>query len=142
MLSVAVGVQLEVRRNVEAVGLDTVYVMPPQVQTSGIDPYADPLPATPITPASVQALSRLPQVASVSPVVNLPAYLDLRVQRGDQAVLVQQSSRMTRLNPLAERGQIVAGRDLAAADRAGSCCRRAWPTSSAPPTSAPWSGSR
>ena len=104
MLSVAVGVQLEVRRNVEAVGLDTVYVMPPQVQTSGIDPYADPLPATPITPASVAALSRLPQVASVSPVVNLPAYLDLRIQRGDQAVLVQQSGRMTRLNPLAEHG--------------------------------------
>jgi putative ABC transport system permease protein len=108
MLSVAVGVEMEVRRNVEAVGLETVFVTPPQVQTDNIDPFSEPRPSTPITPSSVETLRRMPEVASITPVVNLPAYLDLRIKWGDHTALAQVESSIARLNPFAGEAQIVA----------------------------------
>jgi ABC-type lipoprotein export system ATPase subunit/ABC-type antimicrobial peptide transport system permease subunit len=112
MLSVAVGVEVEVQRNIEAVGLETVFVTPQQSQTQNIDPFADPLPSTPITSSTIETLKRNPAVASISPSVDLPTFLDLRVQLGTHAAVARVGSSLIRLNPLQEPTQVVAGRLL------------------------------
>jgi ABC-type antimicrobial peptide transport system permease subunit len=109
---IAVGVEAEVQRNVEAVGLETVFVTPSQAQTQNIDPFADPLPSTPITSTAIETLKRDPAVASVVPSVDLPPYLDLRVQLGTRAASARVDSNLVRLNPLQSQTQVLAGRML------------------------------
>ncbi|MCL4396194.1 MAG: ATP-binding cassette domain-containing protein [Chloroflexi bacterium] len=119
MLSIAVGVELEVERNVEGVGLETVFVSPPQAQTSATDPFADPLPTTPITSASIDTLRRMPQVASVAPLVDLPAYLDLRVELGSRTASATVESSAQRISPFQGDTPFVAGRALTPGEARG-----------------------
>ncbi len=119
MLSVAVGVEMEVQRNVEAVGLETVFVSPPAAQPDPLDPFADPRPATPITPAVVDKLRRMPEVASIAPVVDLPTYLDLRVEWENRAATARVTSGMQRLNPFEADVPLLAGKVLAPGDPRG-----------------------
>ncbi len=114
MLSVAVGVEREVQRNIEAVGLESVFVTPPRIEADAFDPYAEPRPATPITPAAVETLRQMPEVASVAPLVDLPPYLDLRVKWGDRAARPGVQSSMERLSPFEGPSQVqmLAGQEL------------------------------
>ncbi len=119
MLSVAVGVEMEVQRNVEAVGLETVFVSPPPAQPDPLDPFADPRPTTPITPAIVDKLQHMPEVVSAAPIVDLPTYLDLRVQWQDHTAIARVTSGMQRLNPFEADIPVVAGKLLAPGDARG-----------------------
>ena len=119
MLSVAVGIELEVQRNIEAVGLETVFVTPPQAQPDPLDPYADPLPSTPITPASIDALRKLPEVASIAPLVDLPSYLDLRVKLGSQVAAAAVDSNVQRVSVFQADLPVLAGRVLNAGESRG-----------------------
>jgi ABC-type lipoprotein export system ATPase subunit/ABC-type lipoprotein release transport system permease subunit len=112
MLSVAVGVELEVQRNIESVGLESVFVSPPRPQGDPLDPYADPLPISPITPAAVQKLRAMPQVASVEPQVDLPAYLDLRVKAGTRVASATVESSTGGLSVFQAEAPMLAGRKL------------------------------
>ncbi len=119
MLSVAVGVEEEVQRNIQAVGLETVFVSPPPAQPDPLDPFADPRPATPITPTSIETLRKMPQVASVAPLVDLPAYLELSVQLGSHVALASVESSTQRINPFAAEVQVLAGRTLTPGEARG-----------------------
>ncbi len=119
MLSVAVGVELQVQQNVEAVGLQTVFVSPPAAQPDPLDPFADPRPTTPITPAVVDKLRHMPEVASIAPIVDLPTYLDLRVQWRDHTAIARVTSGMQRVNPFEADIPVLAGRVLAPGDARG-----------------------
>ena len=138
MLSVAVGVEMEVQRNIEAMGMESVFVTPPHAETDGFAPYAetrsgasivspqrmeaggfdsyaDSRPEVPITPAAVETLRRMPEVASVAPLVDLPSYLDLSVKWGERAApaRVQSSTEQTeQLGPFEGASQVLAGRQL------------------------------
>ncbi|MGB8644958.1 MAG: ATP-binding cassette domain-containing protein [Anaerolineae bacterium] len=112
MLSVAVGVEMEVQRNIEAVGLESVFVSPSRPQADPLDPYSDPLPTSPITPAVIDKLRALPEVASIAPQVDLAAYLDLRVRLGDRAAQASVESGTAGLNPLQADLPMLAGRTL------------------------------
>ncbi len=119
MLSVAVGVEMEVQRNVEAVGLETVFVAPPPAQADPLDPFADPRPATPITPAVVDKLRGMPEVASIAPVVDLPTYLDVRVEWQNRTTTARVTGAMQRLNPFEADIPVLAGKPLAPGDARG-----------------------
>ncbi len=135
MLSVAVGVEREVQRNIEAVGLESVFVTPPRAETDGFAPYAetrpgasivspqrmeadgfdsyaDSRPEVPITPAAVETLRRMPEVASVAPLVDLPSYLDLSVKWGERAAPARVQSSTEQLGPFEGASQVLAGRQL------------------------------
>lgn len=120
MLSVAVGVEREMRRNIEAMGLESVYVTPPQAEGDDFDPFADSRPAEPITPDSVETLRQQPDVASVAPLVDLPAYLNLQVKWGDETVPARVQNSMERLNPfMRSQAEVVAGQALAPGEAQG-----------------------
>lgn len=79
MTSLGVGVQSELTRNVRAVGLETIFISPESVERSS-DPFAPVERRTPLTQALIEELRALPQVASVTPLVELPPFMDLRVE--------------------------------------------------------------
>ena len=135
MLSVAVGVEMEVQRNIEAMGMESVFVTPPHAETGGFAPYAetrpgasivspqhmeaggfdsyaDSRPEVPITPAAVETLRRMPEVDSVAPLVDLPSYLDLRVKWGERAAPARVQSSTEQLSPFEGSSQVLAGRQL------------------------------
>ena len=135
MLSVAVGVEMEVQRNIEAMGMESVFVTPPHAETDGFAPYAetqpgasivspqrmeaggfdsyaDSRPEVPITPAAVETLRRMPEVASVAPLVDLPSYLDLSVKWGERAAPAQVQSSTEQLAHFEGASQVLAGRQL------------------------------
>jgi len=135
MLSVAVGVEMEVQRNIEAMGMESVFVTPPHAETDGFAPYAetrpgasivspqhmeaggfdsyaDSRPEVPITPAAVETLRRMPEVASVAPLVDLPSYLDLSVKWGERAAPARVQSSTEQLGPFEGASQVLAGRQL------------------------------
>ena len=84
MVSMGVGVQTEVNRNFEALGLDSVFISPtfPEEQDA-FDPFGIAEPTVPLTPEIAAALSALPEVKSVTPVLNLPSNMEVSITLDD-----------------------------------------------------------
>ena len=72
MVSFGVGVQKEVQRNFETIGLENLFVLPRFEESDGFHPFAQPEPEVPLTPGLVAQIAALPDVADVSPSVALP----------------------------------------------------------------------
>jgi ABC-type lipoprotein export system ATPase subunit/ABC-type lipoprotein release transport system permease subunit len=77
MVSFGVGVQREVQRNFESIGLENLFVRPVFDEVDAFDPFAAPKPQTPITPDLVTQIEQLPDVTSVTPELGLPFGIDI-----------------------------------------------------------------
>lgn len=90
MVSFGVGVQREVQRNFETVGLENIFVT---ARFSGerddFDPFADPAPEAPLTPALVEELAALPNVVSVTPMLEMPPGMEIALTLDDQTLPVR-----------------------------------------------------
>ncbi|HIP73260.1 MAG TPA: ABC transporter ATP-binding protein/permease, partial [Anaerolineae bacterium] len=85
MVSFGVGVQIEVQRNFETVGLENVFVSPQFAEGDEFDPFAPPQAEQPITPDVVAQIEAIPEVTAVTPSLVLPRGLDLTLTIGDTA---------------------------------------------------------
>lgn len=72
MVSFGVGVQKEVQRNFETIGLENIFVNPLFAETDEFDPFAPPAPERPLTPAAVADIRQIPGVKVVTPILDLP----------------------------------------------------------------------
>ena len=79
MVSFGVGVQREVQRNFESVGLENIFVGPDFGPPDTFDPFADPAPEMPITPELAEEIAALPDVVQVSRGLGLPAGMELEM---------------------------------------------------------------
>ena len=87
MVSFGVGVQAEVRRNFETLGLETIIVAPDFGTNDGFDPFSRPLPQTPLTPALLAEIAALPDVRAVTPDLSLPDGVELVLVAGEGEAL-------------------------------------------------------
>ena len=96
MVSFGVGVQREVQRNFETVGLENIFVSPTfdEAALDSFDPFAPPEPEQALTPAIVEKLRAIPGVTAVSPQLQMPNGVDLTLTLQDQALPVRVSSDM------------------------------------------------
>jgi putative ABC transport system permease protein len=92
MVSFGVGVQMEVNRNFEALGLENVFISPtfPEEQDA-FDPFGFSEPENPLTPEIVEAFRNMPEVGSVTPVLNLPSNTEISLSYEDKALPVRLS---------------------------------------------------
>lgn len=90
MVSIGVGVQAEVNRNFQALGLENVFVSPtfPDEEDT-FDPFGFTEPEEPLTPEIVAAFRAIPEVQSVTPTLNLPSNLEVSLALGDQILPVR-----------------------------------------------------
>jgi len=78
MVSFGVGVQNEVNRNFEAIGLENVFVSPSFPEQEGsLDPFGLRQPEQPLTPDIVSQFRNMPEVGSVTPVLELPSNIEI-----------------------------------------------------------------
>ncbi|MEM7116425.1 MAG: ATP-binding cassette domain-containing protein [Chloroflexota bacterium] len=84
MVSFGVGVQREVQRNFETIGLENVFVNPIREEPDEFDPFSEPPPKRPITPDLVAQLRNTDGVLAVTPALALPRGIELRFVIGDQ----------------------------------------------------------
>ncbi|MGD9093651.1 MAG: ABC transporter ATP-binding protein/permease, partial [Anaerolineales bacterium] len=90
MVSFGVGVQAEVNRNFEALGLENVFVSPTfPDEERAFDPFSITEPEEPLTPEVVAAFRAMPEVVSVTPVLNLPSNLEVSLTLGEQSFPVR-----------------------------------------------------
>jgi energy-coupling factor transporter ATP-binding protein EcfA2 len=76
MVSFGVGVQAEVNRNFQTLGLENVFVSPTYPEEEdAFDPFGFSEPEKPLTPEMVSRFRAMPEVQSVSPVLDLPTNL-------------------------------------------------------------------
>ena len=85
MVSFGVGVQREVQRNFETVGLENLFVSPRLAEGDAFDPFAPPQPERPITPEVVAQIEAMPPVTAVTPNLVLPRGIDLTLALDDRA---------------------------------------------------------
>jgi len=114
MVSFGVGVQREVQRNFETVGLENLFVLPQYEETDGFDPFAQPEPRTPLTPDLVAQIAAIGDVASVTPSLSLPQGMDIELALGDRSLPVRVVDGATgpfRFGPPG-RSTILAGSDI------------------------------
>jgi ABC-type lipoprotein export system ATPase subunit/ABC-type lipoprotein release transport system permease subunit len=92
MVSFGVGVQEEVNRNFEALGLENVFISPtfPE-EDDAFDPFGIARPEQPLTPETAAAFRNLPEVQSVTPVLNLPPSIEISLSYADKALPVRLS---------------------------------------------------
>jgi ABC-type lipoprotein export system ATPase subunit/ABC-type lipoprotein release transport system permease subunit len=92
MVSFGVGVQNEVNRNFEALGLENVFVSPsfPEDQDS-FDPFGIPKPEVPLTPEVAAAFGAMPEVKSVTPILELPSNIEMSLKSEEQSFPIQLS---------------------------------------------------
>jgi ABC-type lipoprotein release transport system permease subunit len=90
MVSFGVGVQAEVNRNFQALGLENVFISPtfPQ-EDQAFDPFGIAEPEEPLTPEIAAIFRELPEVASVTPVLNLPSNMEVSLTLGERSVPVR-----------------------------------------------------
>ncbi|MCP4935278.1 MAG: ATP-binding cassette domain-containing protein, partial [bacterium] len=88
MVSLGVGVQREVQRNFESVGLENIFVSPSFGERDDFDPFADIAPETPLTPDLVKEFAQIPNVVSVSPGLSLPSGMDIVLTTDDTTLPV------------------------------------------------------
>ena len=85
MVSFGVGVQAEINRNFKSLGLENVFVSPTYSEDTNVfDPFGFAEPENPLTPEIVEAFKALPEVANVTPVLNLPANMEVSLKSGNQ----------------------------------------------------------
>jgi ABC-type lipoprotein export system ATPase subunit/ABC-type lipoprotein release transport system permease subunit len=86
MVSFGVGVQNEVNRSFETLGLENVIISPafPEEEVS-FDPFGIPQPLTPLTPAIADVFRAMPEVNTVTPVLTLPSNIEISLSFGEQA---------------------------------------------------------
>jgi len=96
MVSFGVGVQREVQRNFETVGLENIFVSAiyEGQEEEGFDPFAEPEPKQALTPAIVAQLKQIPQVTAVSPELRLPNGIEITLEQGEQSLPVFASTDM------------------------------------------------
>ena len=92
MVSFGVGVQNEVNRNFEALGLENVFISPtfPE-QADAFDPFGVTKPEQPLTPDTVAAFRELPEARTVTPVLNLPYNMEVSLSYADVALPIRLS---------------------------------------------------
>ncbi len=92
MVSLGVGVQNEVNRNFEALGLENIFISPtfPEEDDS-FDPFGVAEPEQPLTPETAMAFRDLPEVQTVTPVLNLPSNIEISLSYEGVAVPVRLS---------------------------------------------------
>jgi ABC-type lipoprotein export system ATPase subunit/ABC-type lipoprotein release transport system permease subunit len=92
MVSFGVGVQNEVNRNFEALGLENVFISPsyPEDQ-DGLDPFGLPQPDVPLTPRTAAAFRAMPEVQSVTPVLELPSNIEISLKSEEGSLPIQLS---------------------------------------------------
>ncbi len=92
MVSFGVGVQEEVNRNFEALGLENVFISPtfPE-EGDAFDPFGFSQPEQPLTPESIIAFREMSEVQSVTPVLNLPSNMEISLSYADKALPVRLS---------------------------------------------------
>ncbi|MCJ7626537.1 MAG: ABC transporter ATP-binding protein/permease, partial [Anaerolineaceae bacterium] len=92
MVSFGVGVQNEVKRNFEALGLENVFVTPlfPEDEDS-LDPFGVPEPEHPITPEISAEFSAMPEVQSVTPVLSLPSNIEISLSHNGNSYPIRLS---------------------------------------------------
>ncbi|MFO7684393.1 MAG: ATP-binding cassette domain-containing protein, partial [Chloroflexota bacterium] len=96
MVSFGVGVQKEVQRNFETIGLENIFVSPTfeGQEEESFDPFAQPKPKQALTPEIVAQLKQLPQVTAVTPELSLPRGIEIILEYGDQEFPVFSSANM------------------------------------------------
>jgi hypothetical protein len=90
MVSFGVGVQAEVNRNFQALGLENVFVSPtfPE-EENAFDPFGFAEPIEPLTPENAAAFRAMPEVQSVTPVLDLPPNMEVSLALGEQTLPVR-----------------------------------------------------
>jgi len=91
MVSFGVGVQNEVNRNFEALGLENVFISPTYPEEDAFDPYGIPQPEIPLTPEIAAAFNAMPVVQSVTPVLELPANIEISLNSEELSIPIQLS---------------------------------------------------
>ena len=93
MVSFGVGVQNEVNRNFEALGLENVFISPtfPE-EEDAFDPFGIEEPDVPLTPETVVTFRAIPEVRSVTPVLNLPYGMAISLSYEDVGLPVRLSN--------------------------------------------------
>ena len=114
MVSFGVGVQLEVQRNFDTIGLENIFVRPSFAEGDGFDPFADFEVVNPITDQVVAEIEAMPQVQSVTPNLGLPQGMDitLSVAQQMQPVRVADSSFGEARFGFGRSNEMVAGTDF------------------------------
>jgi ABC-type lipoprotein export system ATPase subunit/ABC-type lipoprotein release transport system permease subunit len=92
MVSFGVGVQAEVNRNFQALGLENVFVSPsfPE-EEDAFDPFGLAQPDQPLTPDIVAEFRAMPAVQSVTPTLNLPSNIEISLTYGENEVPIRLS---------------------------------------------------
>jgi hypothetical protein len=92
MISFGVGVQEEINRNFEALGLENVFISPtfPE-EADAFDPFGVAEPLQPLTPETVAAFRELPEVQFVTPVLDLPYNMEISLSYAEKALPVRLS---------------------------------------------------
>ncbi len=94
MVSFGVGVQNEVNRNFETLGLENVFVSPAFPEDEDpFDPFGIPQPEQPLTPDIAATFRKMPEVQSVTPILNLPSNIEISLSYGDNAFPVRVAGR-------------------------------------------------
>ena len=90
MVSMGVGVQAEVNRNFQALGLENIFISPtfPE-EEDAFDPFGVAEPDQPLTPETVATFRAMPEVETVTPVLYLPANMEANLTLGEQTVPVR-----------------------------------------------------
>jgi putative ABC transport system permease protein len=86
MVSFGVGVQKEVQRNFESVGLENLFVSARYEETDGFDPFATREPVVPLTPAVVEQIRALSGVTSVNLSLSLPPGMEITLSLGKKTL--------------------------------------------------------
>jgi len=122
MVSFGVGVQREVQRNFEAVGLENIFVQPRYADGDVFDPFAAPRPLTPLTPDLVTRIRALEGVTAVTPSLSLPRGVEIVIaddDAGGAPIPVRASEGGESQFNLGGANTLVVGSDLAEGDSAG-----------------------
>jgi ABC-type lipoprotein export system ATPase subunit/ABC-type lipoprotein release transport system permease subunit len=89
MVSFGVGVQREVERNFETIGLENLFVQPQFDESDGFDPFSQPKPTIPLTPDKVAQIGSLEDVVGITPVLSLPAGIDISLTMDGDSIPVR-----------------------------------------------------
>ncbi len=119
MVSFGVGVQIEVQRNFETVGLENVFVSPQFAEGDEFDPFAPPQAEQPITPAVVAQIEAIPEVTAVTPSLILPQGIDLTLTLNDEAQPIRVSEGGESRFSFGDTHETLAGSRLADGQSAG-----------------------
>jgi len=123
MVSFGVGVQNEVNRNFEAIGLENVFVSPSFPEQEGsLDPFGLRQPEQPLTPDIVSQFRNMPEVGSVTPVLELPSNIEISLTYEGSSQPVRLSSEFGAHQPgpgFASPPEMLVGFPLAEGDTQG-----------------------